>query len=103
MDDRSCPALNRIIRGNRISTLVDITYVSVSKRTMCRKRQYSNAFIHDLRKRAIAKKFSVRQIKIESSCFARSKVTWTVPKNSSKIKFYDEMAVTVSGCGVPKV
>lgn len=106
MDDRSCRTLNRIIRGNRTSTLVDITnefntfnHVSVSKRTITR-----SIHKYDLRKRAIAKKLGVRQInRVRRVSWARSKLTWTVAENWSKIIFSDEMAVTVSGCGAVKV
>ena len=45
MDDRSCRTLNRIIRGNRTSTLVDITN-EFNTFYLCRKGQSSDPFIN---------------------------------------------------------
>ena len=56
--------------------------------------------MYDLRERAIAKKLGVRQIiRVRRVLWARSKL-WTVIENWSKIMLSDEMAVTVSGCGL---
>lgn len=62
-------------------------------------------FIHkyDLKKRAIAKKLGVWQnIRARRIAWARSKITWTVAENWSKIIFSDEMAVTVNVVGFSK-
>ena len=98
--------LTRVLRGNRMASLVDITnnfnndsQIGVCKRTIQR-------CLHrcDFRKPGIRKKMGVRAVnRVRRVSWARTKLGWTVHENWRNVIFSDEMSIIVSGSGLIKV